>query len=188
MNNAQASVVDFQALAADEGDAPFERLLAEQRGPLQNLLRRRLYNEDDVIDAVQETYLRLLDYRSRNPVDSPAALLFRIAENVANDFARRAGSHRASAHFPLDAVELPSVEPSQERQVAAEQELSLLVEGVESLPPKCQQVFLLSRVYELSYSQIAERCGISVKMVEKHISQALVSLRACVGGDPGAGA
>lgn len=183
MNNAQASALHCPELACEEGDAPFERLLADQRGPLHSLLRRRLYNEDDVVDAVQETYLRLLDYRSRHPVESPAALLFRIAENVANDFARRAGSHRASAHCSLESVELPSVEPSQERQVAAEQELLLLVEGVEALPPKCQQVFLLSRMYELSYPQIAKRCGISVKMVEKHISQALVALRAKVGGD-----
>ena len=46
--------------------------------------------------------------------------------------------------------------------------------AIESLTPRCRQVFLLSRVKGLSYSEIAAQCEISVKMVEKHISHALL--------------
>jgi DNA-directed RNA polymerase specialized sigma24 family protein len=50
------------------------------------------------------------------------------------------------------------------------------------LPPKCQQVFLLSRAQRMTYPQIAVHCGISVKMVEKHISHALEICARKVGG------
>ncbi len=187
MNNASIPVAVCLLAGAEDISQDFERLLETQRVPLQGFLRRRLRNEADVGDAVQETYLRLLDYRRRNQVESPASLLFRIADNVASDFARRAASHHAAAHCPLEVAEdLPSVEPSHERRLAAEQELDRLVEMIERLPPKCQQVFLLSRVHGLSYPEIADRCAISVKMVEKHISRALVELRPQVNGAFGA--
>jgi len=38
-------------------------------------------------------------------------------------------------------------------------------------------VYLLNRIDGLSYSQIAQHCGISVKAVEKHIGKALSLLR-----------
>ncbi len=49
----------------------------------------------------------------------------------------------------------------------------LLYETIEHLPPKCRQVFLLSRVRRMTYGEIARHCGISRKMVEKHVSHAL---------------
>jgi RNA polymerase sigma-70 factor (ECF subfamily) len=48
---------------------------------------------------------------------------------------------------------------------------------VNSLPDQCKKVFILSRKYELKNREIAEKLGISVKAVEKHISKALSVLR-----------
>jgi len=53
------------------------------------------------------------------------------------------------------------------------------------LPPKCRQVFLLSRAQRMTYPQIAVHCGISVKMVEKHISHALAICMKKVGASAG---
>ncbi len=55
----------------------------------------------------------------------------------------------------------------------AAQDLDLLYRTIEQLPPKCRRVFLLSRFHDMSYPEIARHCGISVKMVEKHIGNAL---------------
>lgn len=48
---------------------------------------------------------------------------------------------------------------------------------IDSLPEQCKKVFILSRKYELKNREIAERLGISLKTVEKHISKALSILR-----------
>jgi RNA polymerase sigma-70 factor (ECF subfamily) len=45
------------------------------------------------------------------------------------------------------------------------------------MPEKCRKVYILSRQKYLKNIQIADELGISVKMVEKHISKALLILR-----------
>lgn len=49
--------------------------------------------------------------------------------------------------------------------------------AIDSLPEQCKKVFLLSRQDELKNREIAEKLGISLKTVEKHISKALSVLR-----------
>jgi len=71
--------------------------------------------------------------------------------------------------------------PSPEREVLATQTLDLLLETIEQLPPKCKQVFLLSRASDMTYPEIADHCGISVKSVEKHISRAIAACLEKVG-------
>lgn len=52
-----------------------------------------------------------------------------------------------------------------------------IAEVLEQLPDKCRIVFQLSRYEELKYGEIADRLGISVKAVEKHITKALKIFR-----------
>jgi len=48
---------------------------------------------------------------------------------------------------------------------------------LETLPPQCRKVFELSRMEQLSYSEIASQLNISTNTVENHISKALKLLR-----------
>ncbi len=48
---------------------------------------------------------------------------------------------------------------------------------INQLPPKCKQIFLLSRKEEMSYKQIAELMELSVKTVENQIGNALKVLK-----------
>lgn len=52
-----------------------------------------------------------------------------------------------------------------------------LVAGLEELPPRCKEIFLLSRFEYLSYKEIAERLELSEKTIENQISIALKKLR-----------
>ena len=144
-------------------------------------LRRRLAVPEDAFDAAQETYLRMMRYEGSRAIESPVSMLFRIAANVAADQGRAALARRAADHLALDDVELASEEPSSERAIAGEQDLKMLLAAIDGLAPRCRQVFLLSRVDGMTYPQIARRCGISVKMVEKHVSHALLACAAKVG-------
>lgn len=49
--------------------------------------------------------------------------------------------------------------------------------AVDALPPRCREIFLLSRRDELSHAQIAEKLNISVKTIENQITKANKALR-----------
>jgi RNA polymerase sigma-70 factor (ECF subfamily) len=59
--------------------------------------------------------------------------------------------------------------------MAAEQE-EMLMRAIDALPPKCREIFLLSRMQHLSNKAIATQLTISVKTVEAQISIALKRL------------
>lgn len=150
---------------------------------LIRFLRQRLRVKEDAVDIAQEAYIRMMQYEGSTKIHSPPSMLFRIAINIANDLSRADAARRAHEQVPLDGLELVSPNPSADRQIAASQDLQILYEVIEKLPPKCRQVFLLSRAQRMTYAQIAAHCGISVKMVEKHITHALAICMKKVGGD-----
>lgn len=154
-----------------------ERAFRLHKHALHRLLRRRLGNEEDAADVVQESYLRLLRYRHERDPGAIRALLYRIAINLVRMRAREQ-RRRGGVPVPLDVDWLDSGAPSQEQLLIDRQRLELLMAVIERLPQKCHQVFVLSRFQGMSYPQIAQRCGISVKMVEKHITKALLLCRA----------
>lgn len=52
-----------------------------------------------------------------------------------------------------------------------------IFQTIEQLPPQCRKVFELSRFEKMTYKQIAEKLGISIKTVEAQISKALRNLQ-----------
>lgn len=149
-------------------------VIARYHGALLSFLRQRLRLAEDAHDVAQEAYIRLMKYEGSREVLSPPSLLFRIAINVAHDLQR----HQYRAGGVLDGDELgaervPCGSATPERELEAEQDLDLVYRVIEQLPPRCRQVFLLSRFHGMTYPEIARHCGISVKMVEKHVGHAL---------------
>lgn len=140
---------------------------------LIKFLRGRLRVQEDAYDVAQEAYIRMMKYEGSKNIRSAPSMLFRIATNVVNDLGRANQSRRSRDHVPIEDYELVSEQPSVERILSGEQRLSSICDTIERLPPKCRQVFVLSRVSGMTYPQIAAHCGISVKTVEKHISHAL---------------
>ena len=58
-----------------------------------------------------------------------------------------------------------------------EDSVSVLKAAISELPDQCRRVFLLSRKFGLKNREIADYLEISLKVVEKHISKALLILR-----------
>lgn len=181
-DNVLAGDIRFPAEPAGEGLC-VQATIRRYHDSLIRFLRQRLRVKEDAADVAQEAYIRMMQYEGSTQIQSPSSMLFRIAINVANDLGRSQQMRRASSQCPLDGLELVSDQPAPERAIAACQDLELLYAAIEQLPPKCQQVFLLSRAKRMTYPEIARHCGISVKMVEKHISHALAICMKKVGGD-----
>jgi len=58
----------------------------------------------------------------------------------------------------------------------------LIQEEVSKLSPKCKRVFILSRFEDFTNAEIANKLNISIRTVEKHISDALKHLKTSLPG------
>jgi RNA polymerase sigma-70 factor (ECF subfamily) len=137
------------------------RIYREHRTWLIAFLRHR-FGAADAEDLAQETYARAVS--AGVELRNPKAFLARVALNAARDQARR----RAARPLLVAEGELLVV-PDPASQAEALQ----LKQVILALPPKLQEVFLLSRFGGLTYEEIAHRCGISVKTVEARMTKAL---------------
>ncbi len=151
----------------------FDTLYREQKDAVLRMLRSRLSNEDDIAEVMQEAFLRLLRYRHCGP-DSLKYLLFRVAMNLAVTQLRQAGLRRAVS---LDDCELVSEEPTVDMVLEHEEEVSQVAMAIQALPPRCRQMYVMSRLRGVRQREIAQHCGISQRMVELHIAKAQALIR-----------
>ena len=85
-------------------------------------------------------------------------------------------------HLDQISVEQESTEDLEARIMETELEHRIF-KIVDGLPPKCQEIFRMSRVNGLSNKEIAEKFQISIRTVETQISNALKVLRKKLGED-----
>lgn len=140
---------------------------------LVRFLWGRVPVSEQVYDMVQEAFTRLWQHRgSLDPDRSVRAYLYRTAHNLATDHLRRAERENHYLHEMFTA--LPPSEPFSEDAFELRDRLQ---SAIRALPEPLKLVFTLSRFEACTYDEIAEVAGISVKGVEKRMSQALRRLR-----------
>ena len=145
---------------------------------LLRMLSARLPNVVDAQDLAQEAYARLLRYSGRLKEEDLRRMLFRIALNLLTDHYRWSRLRQSAQSSVEDlGYEVFSDEPGQDRWLEGMQSLRAIEKLVMAMPSRRRTIFLLSRVEELSNAEIAKRCGVSLKAVEKHLSKALAECR-----------
>lgn len=135
----------------------------------------------EVEDIVQDTYLRTHTVKNKEEIKAPQAYMVQIAKNLAYD-------HVKSAHYKncnsLDDEVLDYLENLEQefntdspwQNVATEKELVRICSEVNKLPEKCRKVFIMKKIYGYSQKEIAEKEGISVSTIEKHIAHGTKTL------------
>ena len=140
---------------------------------LHRVLSHRLIEPSDVLDIIQDLWVKILTHPPTDSIRHPRAYLFRVATNLAVDWLRRRSTD-LQRHAELDdAADKLSLLPTQETMMQARQELTLLNHAINELPPKCRRVFVLHKLQHWSHKKIAEHMGISQNMVEKHVMKGL---------------
>jgi RNA polymerase sigma factor (sigma-70 family) len=152
-----------------------ERLYRAQAPSLARYFRRHLRGSDDVPDLVQETFARLARARTEHP-QRPVAYLRRIARNLLIDRARRRDSGLSHFHLEMGDHLGLSTAPEQERALEADDVLRLYRRALDQLPPKTRTAFLLHRIDDLSYKEIAAEMAISIPTVQYHVARALMHI------------
>lgn len=144
--------------------------LAEE---LRRFLTRRLKCPDAAEDLTHETYLRLQKQDSIQPLNNARALAFHIAMNLAVDYQRKVSvRNRFVVDEDIDSCS-ESTSNNPEQTLIARQRLEILQKALDELPTDCRTVFLLHGVDGLKYVEIADRLGISISMVGKHLARAM---------------
>jgi RNA polymerase sigma-70 factor (ECF subfamily) len=126
-------------------------------------------------DLAQEVFLRFWEKRAQIEVNSSLpAYLRRMAINEALGYLRRHKHYEEAAFEPQHETGMGS--SAEEHYLHGELE-ERIKQVIDTLPPKCRAVFQLSRFEELTYNEIANQMGISVKTVENQMGKALKLMR-----------
>jgi RNA polymerase sigma-70 factor (ECF subfamily) len=143
--------------------------------PLVRFVDALLRQRDEAEEVAQEVMLELWNRRAQLDPERPVqAWLFRAARNRALNVVR----HRKVVQQSEPEITALAGAAAPSDALAAQQELdAALHETIAQLPPRCREVFTLSRTEGLRNAEIAARLGISVKAVEGQIGRALRVLR-----------
>lgn len=158
----------------------FEKMFRDHFKALHAYAVVMLKDEDLAEDVVQQMFLKLWEKRMALTVQSSLkAFLYKCVHNDCLNYLKhlkvKTGytnhttyAMKDASHKPVPALELKELEHR-------------LREALKELPEQCLTVFQMSRFEELKYREIAERLGVSVKAVEKHMGNALKLLRLRLG-------
>lgn len=166
----------FPAGASVEDPDIFEKLIRSYYAVLCRFAENFLPDSSLAQDIVQETFIKL--WKSGKSFDSIKALkayLFTITRNGCLDMIRsRSRMDNRHQQATFDSEE--TTEPVLAAIIRAES-IALIYQAVKAMPPKMQEVFILSYREGMKVSEIATQLGMNVKAVKKQKYKALVALR-----------
>lgn len=158
----------------------FELLYRMKKPRLVAYARHFTDSYAEACDIVQEAFLKMwLTYPEYDP-STAVALIFRITRNCCIDSLKKKKLYKGA---DLSFLETEAGEeflynydflgPSAHEECLANELKAQLEDLLCALPPKCSQVFRMSRIEGLTNTQIAQKLGISLPAVTKHINRAL---------------
>jgi RNA polymerase sigma-70 factor (ECF subfamily) len=160
-----------------QGDeAAFESLFRAFAPGLCAFVARYVDSQAVAEEIVQDLFLTIWRRRADLVVEqSVATYLFTAARNRAVNHLRHERVARRWEGSIVGRIESPGASAESELL-----EMLDLQDGIERLPARCRLIFTLSRQQGMTYAQIAESLGLSVKTVEVQMGRALRALRAWV--------
>jgi RNA polymerase sigma factor (sigma-70 family) len=170
-----------------EQDRELTEIIAEERSRLRNFIRRRVPNEADVEDVLQEVFYELIGaYGLMEPVQRWSAWMFRVARNRIIDLFRKKrleafGGDSVTASGEEEALRLEDVLTSPAAGPAEAYARTVLLEELEEaldeLPPEQREVFIAHEIEGHSFKEIAARTGVRVNTLLSRKHYAVVHLR-----------
>jgi len=151
----------------------FKQLYNEYFDSLRGYIYYRCGDKELATDIAQEVFLTLWEKQKEIDPIRVKGLLYKMAGNLfVSKYRRQTLEQNYSNSLVLDFFEQSPEEQLNYKELKKNYEVALA-----SLPDKQRVVFLMSRLEELKYAEIAERLEISVKAVEKRMKNALDKLR-----------
>lgn len=177
MSEQTAKHIDLINLSLKKGDTrAYQAIFDKYYQRLFSYINTYTKDESNTKDILQETFIKL--WNNRENIDensSILAYLHKIAYNIFIDNYRK-GKRQQNM---LDSLAYEAVTNSIENNdnEIITRKIELVKKSIAELPPRCQEVFKLSKYEGLKYTEIAETLNISIKTVEAQMGKAFSYIR-----------
>lgn len=153
----------------------FEAIFKTHFVNLCHFAYRYVNDRDTAQEVVQDVFITMWKKRESINAGKPVkTYLYTAVKNRCLNYLRDTKKFRS---YQLD-VETELEIPVEDRDMIEASEIQNRInQALDKLPPKCREVFELSRFEELKYKAISETLGISIKTVEVQMSKALKIMR-----------
>ena len=169
-----------------EQDLRISEVIAEQRLRLRNFIRKRLPNEADVEDLLQEVFYELVKAnRLLMPIEYVTGWLFSVARNRITDlFRKKRPENFTDASIEDEEGELLQVEdllPSPDAGPEALYLRNVLLDELDSalgeLPGEQREVFIAHELEGRSFNELSAESGVTVNTLLSRKRYAVLHLR-----------
>lgn len=145
------------------------------RTPLRKFLSAKgAVQTADLDDVAQEVFLRLMRYDKVDIVEHPQAYLYKMAANVAAEWAIRTRNRRPHRSEWLDKL---AVESGPHEELARAETRRDLTRALASLTARQREILKLRFVENLTEAQTAARLAISQRIVKRQMIKSYARLR-----------
>ncbi|MCH4552135.1 RNA polymerase sigma factor [Aestuariibaculum lutulentum] len=151
----------------------YEFLFNMHSETLYSFIYYKCGDQQQAEDIVQEAYIKLWNNCSKVLFTKAKSYLYTVARNL---FLNEVAHQKIVLEHQSNQIKQNNLE-TPEFLLEEQQFMEKLKRAIANLPEKQREVFLLSRIGKKKYTEISEIVGISVKAVEKRMSQALELLR-----------
>ncbi|MEZ5531436.1 MAG: sigma-70 family RNA polymerase sigma factor [Steroidobacteraceae bacterium] len=145
----------------------------------QHLALRGRLSPADADDVAQEVFLRLLRYERSELVSHPQAYLFKIAANVLSEWSTRARWKQPHASEWLGDL---ADERDPAHELAQADAHFNLRSAIAALPGRARDILRLHYEEGLTHESIAQRLGVTRRIVNRDLMRAYADLRIAIGG------
>ncbi len=161
LKNSEASLCD---------ELNFKRVYLKHSKDLFSFLYYKFGKNDNLDDVVQETFIKLWHKCSDVSIEKVKPFIFKVAQNLFIDYLRKK-KNKVN-------VELTDMFLNDENTEHDLNEFDKIVDSIiNNMPENYKIVFLLNRLENKKYVEIAEMLNLSVKAIEKRMHNALVYLK-----------
>ncbi|CAZ98122.1 RNA polymerase sigma factor [Zobellia galactanivorans] len=126
-------------------------------------------------DILQNVFLRTWEQRKK--ISITASLQNYLFKSVHNEFINQYKKKRSTMVLEQKYFNALEKATAAHDDISLEGVISKIKREIENLPPKCKEVFLLSRNEGLTNLEIAHHLNVSIKTVEAQITKAFSTLR-----------
>src|SRR3984957_19659353 len=169
-----------------EQDRQIAEVIAEQRPRLRSFIRKRVPNESDAEDLLQEVFYELVQaHRLLQPIDYVTGWLYRVARNRITDLFRKkkpeAFTDRAVENDDGELMALEDLLPSPDAGPEALYVRRVLLEelelAIDELPEEQREIFIAHELEGRSFKEMAAETGVTVNTLLSRKHYAVLHLR-----------